>query len=246
MRRLVVMCILGITVLDAQAEAPAFEVASVKPNRSGSGNSSMNGSQGRIAFENESLKQLIEQAYDVRDFSFSGPNWLDTERFDVVAKPPEGTTPKQFMPMLQTLLMERFKLAVHRKKEERSGYALVLAKGGSRLERATAGAPGSLNSSTSSGRGMMKATATSMAGFADMLARELDQPVQDLTGLAGSYNLKLDWAPDSSVSQSGIDSSAGPSLFTALQEQLGLKLRAQKVSVDVLVVDSAEKVPTEN
>jgi uncharacterized protein (TIGR03435 family) len=144
--------------------------------------------------------------------------------------------------LLQTLLAERFKVAVHRKKETVTGYALILAKAGTKLEQAA----DTTSRSTSTGRGMMKATATSMTRFADMLARELNKPVQDMTGLTGNYNLKLDWTPDSSTSDRGTDLSSGPSIFTALQEQLGLKLRAQKVLVEVLIVDSAEKVPTDS
>jgi uncharacterized protein (TIGR03435 family) len=234
--------ILALCGVSAQTDQPAFEVASVRPNHSGSGNSSTNASKGRITIENESLKQLIERAYNVRDFSFSGPAWLDTERFDIAAKPPEGTPPSQILPMLQTLLVERFQLAVHRKQEKKSGYALILAKPDTKLEQAPAGQ----SSSTSSGRGTMKAAATTMAYFADMLSRELNQPVQDKTGLTGAYNLKLDWSPDPATSDTAKDLPSGPSLFTALQEQLGLKLRPQKVEVEVLVVDSAQKVPAEN
>jgi len=234
--------IIALCAVSAQTDRPEFEVASVKPNHSGFGNSSTNATQGRITIENQSLKQLIERAYNVRDFSFSGPAWLDSERFDIAAKPPDGTPPSQFLPMLQTLLIERFQLSTHRKQETKSGYALMLAKADARLEKA----PDGQSSSTSSGRGTMKATATSMAYFADMLARELNQPVQDNTGLTGTYNLKLDWSPDAPPSDSAKDLPSGPSLFTALQEQLGLKLHAQKVVVEVLVVESARKVPTEN
>jgi len=234
--------VIALCAASAQTDPPAFEVASVKPNHSGSGNSSTNATKGRITIENQSLKQLIERAYNVRDFSFSGPAWLDTERFDIAAKPPDGTPPSQFLPMLQNLLVERFQLVVHRKQETRSGYALMLAKADAKLEKAPDGQP----SSTSSGRGTMKATATSMVYFAGMLARELNQPVQDMTGLTGTYNLKLDWSPDPSPSDTAKDLPSGPSLFTALQEQLGLKLRPQKVEVEVLVVDSAQRVPTEN
>ena len=241
--RLFLMAGLPVVSVCGQVEAPTFEVAAIKPNHSGCGNSSTTLSKGRLTIINQSLRQLIERAYDVRDFSFSGPGWLDTQCFDVVAKPPEGTMPKQFLPMLQTLLTERFKLAVHRESKMMSGYALMLAKPDIlKLEPADR----KNLSSTSTGRGMIKARATSMTYFADMLARQLNQPVQDLTGLTGPYNFKLQWTPDASPAETGADLQSEVSIFTALQEQLGLRLRAQKIAVEVLVVDHAEKTPTEN
>ncbi len=126
--------------------------------------------------------------------------------------------------------------------QARSAYALILAKPDAKLEQA----PPGQSSSTSSGHGTMRATATSIAYFANMLARELNQPVQDMTGLTGTCNLKLDWSPDAPPSDTDKDFPSGPSLFTAIQEQLGLKLRAQKVAVEVLVVASVQKVPAEN
>jgi uncharacterized protein (TIGR03435 family) len=242
MRILVVALLFGINMAHAQTEPPAFEVASIKPNRSVSGNSSTHTSKGQLNMENHSLKRLIERAYSVRDFSFSGPGWLDTERFDIVAKPPAGTPPEQFLPMLQTLLKERFKVAVHREKKTVAGYALVQTKRDLKLEAAD----DTGTSSTSMGRGRMEAKTISMAKLADMLGRQLDQPVEDMTELTGNYNLKLEWTPDEGPTEKGAEIPAGPTLFTALQEQLGLQLRAQKVTIDVLVVDRAEKQPTEN
>jgi uncharacterized protein (TIGR03435 family) len=233
MRR--VLILFGVCILHAQTTSPSFEVATIKPNHSESGNSSTSGSRGQLTMENQSLKRLIERAWDVRDFSFSGPGWLDTVRFDLVAKPPAGTAPDQFLPMLQTLLTERFKLAIHREKRTVTGYALVVAKGGPKFVVVDGATPGG----TSTGRGRLEAKSSSVPVFADMLARQLDQPVQDMTNLAGLYNLKLEWTPDEA-------SPEGPTLFTALQEQLGLKLQPQKIMIDVLVVDSAERIPTEN
>jgi uncharacterized protein (TIGR03435 family) len=192
--------------------------------------------------ENQSLKRLIERAYDVRDFSFSGPSWLETVYFDLAAKPPADTPREQYLPMLQTLLMERFKVAVHREKKTVAGYALVVAKGGPKLEAVD----DTKSSSTSTGRGRMEAKIITMTGFADLLARQLDRPVQDMTELPGAYNLKLEWTPDEASAEKKVDEPAGPTLFTALQEQLGLRLQAQKITIDVLVVDRAEKVPAEN
>jgi uncharacterized protein (TIGR03435 family) len=234
--------LLAATTGYAQTEAPEFEVASIKPNHSGSGNSGTTFTQGHIAIENRSLKSLIEEAYDVRDFSFSGPGWLDAERFDIMAKPPDGTPSNQYSLMLQTLLTERFKVAVHRETKTMAGYALILTKTGPKLEPAD----DPKSTSTTTGRGTMRATAVSMSSFADMLGRQMNQPVQDSTGLTGIYKLKLEWTPDDSPSGAKTDLPSGPGIFTALQEQLGLKLRAQKIQIEMVVVDSAEKTPTEN
>jgi uncharacterized protein (TIGR03435 family) len=192
--------------------------------------------------ENQSLKRLIERAWDVRDFSFSGPGWLDTVRFDLIAKPPAGTPPSQFLPMLQTLLTERFKLTIHREKRAVAGYALVLAKGTRKFAAVDGTGPGG----TSTGRGRLEAKTSSIAVFADMLARQLDRPVEDMTDLPGLFNLKLEWTPDEGPADKGAERVAGPTLFTALQEQLGLKLQPRKITIDALVVDSAEKTPIEN
>jgi uncharacterized protein (TIGR03435 family) len=232
--------LLGTQFGYAQSQLPTFEVASIRPNHSGSGNSSTNVSKGRLIIENQSLKQLIERAYDVRNFSFFGPGWLEEEHFDIEAKPPVGVTPTEMLLMLQRLLTERFKIAVHHEKRTRAGYLLVVAKGGNKLEAGDTGP-----SSTSTGAGRVDAKNTSMGRFADMLARQLDQPVQDMTGLEGNYNLKLEWTPDAPNS-TGTDAPSRPSLFTALKEQLGLQLRPQKITIQVLVLDHAERVPTEN
>src|ERR1700730_786254 len=116
------------------ATPPAFEVASVKPNPSGDPHSSSHTNNGSVVMRNVSLKQLVETAYDVKDYALSGPDWLDTERFDITAKAASGTPPTQFFgPMLQALLADRFKLAVHRESKVMSAYALVSGKNGPKL-----------------------------------------------------------------------------------------------------------------
>ena len=234
--------LLGTSCGYAQTPLPAFEVASIRPSHSGSGNSSTNVSKGRLIIVNQSLKQLIERAYDVRNFSFSGPGWLENEHFDVEAKPPVGVSPTQILLVLQTLLMDRFKIAIHHRKRTLAGYALIVGKGGNKLEAGDDALP----SSTSTGLGRMEARNTSMGKFADMLARQLDQPVQDMTGLQGNYNLKLEWMPTDTPSSTGTDTSSQPTFFTALKEQLGLQLRPPRVTNEILVVDHAERVPTAN
>jgi uncharacterized protein (TIGR03435 family) len=234
------------------APAPAFEVASIKPNPSASGSSSMHWGGGQIRMVNVSLKQCIETAFDVKDYSLSGPSWLDTVNFDIVAKPPSGSAsrstfglPPDFKLMLQSLLVDRFKLAVHREPRTLSAYALLVDKKGAKIQPVEAGPSG-----TSSGRGLLKGTSVSMAQFADMLSSNLDRPVRDLTELAGVFNIKLTWTPDDESAdgqrRATLDSPAATSLFAAVQEQLGLRLEGRKLPIEVLVVDHMERVPTEN
>jgi len=218
----------------------SFEVATVKPNNSGSNTSSSNSDDNSFRAENISLKLLIERAYGIADYSISGPAWLRDARFDIAAKQASGTPISQMLPMLQSLLKERFRLAVHREQKSISGYALVPGKKPPTLHPKPA--DGGLH--TSFGPGKLKGTNVAMADLAGILARQLNQPVQDQTGLPGVFDVSLEWMPE--LTQTNSASDHLPSIFTAVQEQLGLKLRAEKVPVDVLVVDHAERVPTEN
>jgi uncharacterized protein (TIGR03435 family) len=215
----------------------SFEVASIRPNKSGSNNSSTNNTSGGMTAENVSLKQLIERAFSVADYSLIGPDWLGDDKFDVVAKPPSGASANQSRLMLQSLLAERFKLQVHRETRSASGYAMIAGKTPPTMHEKPPGA----GVNTNSGKGGLKGTNTSMADLARLLSLQLGQPVQDQTGLAGVFDFNLEWSLD----------SARPddrefTILTTIEEKLGLKLRAQKVSVDVLVVDHVERVPTEN
>ena len=232
-------------VFGQSAPPPAFEVASVKTNTSGSGSSSSNGSKGQTVFTNLTLRQFVTRAYNIKDFQLTGPDWMGNIRFDITAKYPGETTNEQRAVMLQTLLAERFNLAVHRESKEMPAYVLVLAKNGPKREE---GKPGGV--STSSNRGRFEDKGVSMAGLADQLARQLERPVADKTGLTGVYNLRLEWTPDDQPAGKG-DGAAGepalgPSIFTALQEQLGLKLQTQKMPVEIIVVDHVDRTPIEN
>jgi uncharacterized protein (TIGR03435 family) len=158
-------------------------------------------------------------------------------RFDIVARAPEGTPGKQLNAMMQSLLAERFGLIAHREQKSIPGYALVAGKKPPVLHEQ---AP-STGSNTNSNNGKMNGTNVSMDKLADILSRQIHEPVQNQTGLTGVMDIKLEWTPDQS------DTADGPgSIFTALQEQLGLKLQAQKITIDTLVVDHIDRVPTEN
>jgi uncharacterized protein (TIGR03435 family) len=229
--------------LSAQPRA-AYVVASIKPNTSGATGSSSRGSQGQVVFTNQTLKRLVERAYSVKPFQVTGPDWMENLRFDIVAKYPPETEDDDRSIMLRTLLEDRFKLAVHRESKEMPGYALMIAKRGFKLKPVE---PGGRSDTSSSGGRVRTLTAKniSMAHLADFISRNLDQMVVDRTGLEGAYDFELRWTNDDQNSSS-TEADAAPSLFTALQETLGLRLQPQKVPTEIIVVDRVERVPTEN
>ncbi len=223
----------------------AFEVASIKPNVSNQRSSSTRTLPGgELIMENETLKEIVLMAYNVRDFTFSGPAWLDTVKFDIMAKAPSPVTRDERRVLMQSLLAERFKLVVHRETKTLSAYELVLSKGGLKVKPVEPGFGGA-NSGRKVGKSVLDAKKISMARFADLLGDRLGRPVVDKTEVKGVFDIKLEWLLDDSAS-SDADFSAGATIFTALQEQLGLRLVAQKLPVDIVVVDHVERVPTEN
>jgi uncharacterized protein (TIGR03435 family) len=218
--------------------AQTFEVASVKPNSSGSGHSDVDVDNNLLRMNNVTLKACIVWAFGMTDAQVSGPTWLESERFDIVAKAESGE-PRP--PMLQAVLADRFKLTTHRETKEQTLYELVVAKNGSKLKKADPG-----EDDMTSRRGHLKATRVSMDRLARFLSGpniRLGRPVVDKTGLDGVFDFTLEWTLDSEAEKSP---DHPPSIFVALQEQLGLKLEARKGPVEVLIVDHVEKVPTDN
>ena len=230
--------------------AQAFDAASVKRSQPGSvgGSTFQFLSGGGLKVENGTLKGLIETAYNVRDFQISGgPGWLNSERYDLLARSASGEPAvlraeemRATRVKLQSLLAERFQLKVHRETRELQEYALTLDRKGSKL---IVEAP--LTSSTDSRTGIqstcghMTGTRASMANLTVYLSRQLNRPVVDRTGLTAQYNFELEWTPDLNPCAESADTA--PSIFTALQDQLGLKLDSIKGPVETLVVDRAEK-----
>jgi uncharacterized protein (TIGR03435 family) len=225
------------------AFAQTFEVASVKPNKSGRNPGSTSRSGGQVVFENTSLRECIAIAYGIsvdRDYALSGPAWIGSERYDIVAKTPAETPRPQVLLMLQALLADRFQLRLHRETKELRVYILKVAGTGAKLKAV----PGPEDSFTF-GPGHISVRAQSMDELANKLSRPmfgLGVPVMNSTGLQGVFNFTLDWTPESVQPDAG----PGPSIFTALQEQLGLKLEASKSHLEVLVIDHVERIPTEN
>jgi uncharacterized protein (TIGR03435 family) len=220
---------------------PAFEVASVRPNKSSDGSSTFNTSNGSVHSTNCSLRDFIRWAFNVKDYQIAGPDWLSSQRFDIVAKAPSPDTDDQLMAMLQELLAERFKLAIHRETKEGAAYALVVGKNGLKLKEVEAGP----EHSTRRGN-YLSAQKMSMSQLADSLSQRVHLPVSNMTGVKGVFDIELKWAPGEGERRRDGDNADGPSIFTAVQEQLGLKLESRKGPMEIIVVDHAERVPTEN
>ena len=172
----------------------------------------------------------------------SGPNWLDTDKFDIIAETGrrEEISQDQLKLLLQSLLAERFHLKIHLERREEPVYGLMTDKSGPKLTKATAHETGSgMNTHRESGRVIMKGTGVPISELATNLGNQLGRFVIDSTGLEGHYDFLLQFAPVQA------QESDGPSLFTAVREQLGLRLEPQKAPVEVWVIDRAEK-PSEN
>jgi uncharacterized protein (TIGR03435 family) len=270
---------------------------------------------GRVTYSGVTLRTLIARAYSVKEHQVEGPEWLDGERYDVIATIPKGADKAQVGLMMQRLLAERFKLTLHHENKPMAVYTLSVGKGGPKLKEvdpAALPAPPPMGSAplpppppppsggigggvltsggrgqvtTAGGRGRMPAGAmrmmvgpynrrisgnTTVAQLCEMLSNLTDRPVIDLTELKGTYEFDVSWTPDENermggrfgTSMAAAKSLAGPpppgagtsdtasdpgmTLAEALQANYGLKLEAKKTPADILVVDHAEKVPTEN
>jgi uncharacterized protein (TIGR03435 family) len=245
MMRAAVFAVVVVSAFAQEATAPpAFEAASIKPNRSGGGNSSSHSRTGLLQMTNVSLWSIIVRAYRIKDYQLSGPDWLRTERFDIMAKPPSASTEEQLMPMLQTMLAERFKLQTHHETKDFPVYALVEAKGGIRFKPVDPTGGSSTNSSNDEKGGELKVERTTMSRLAEWISSRVDRPVLDMTGLTGAYTFGLKFSIESERSDS--DTAKYPIVPLAIQEQLGLRLEKRTAPLEILVVDRAEKAPTEN
>lgn len=231
-----------------QPNAPAFEVASIKPIKPETAASPVIGiSADRITLTNFTLKQLIGYAYWIHANQILGASgWMDSDKFEVVAKPDKGFVPEELRRrMLQTLLADRFRLKFHHDAKQLQAFVLSVAQNGSRMKARTPGDGGAgfrlmFQGATLPGRN------ASVAQLAWVLqAVVLDRPVVDKTGLTGNFDFDLFWSPnETQFDGRGAHMTAdpdSPDLFTALREQLGLRLVSQKLLVDVLVLDEAEK-----
>jgi uncharacterized protein (TIGR03435 family) len=216
-----------------------FEVASVRLSPPDAGfTSTSTYPSDRFTARNATLDYLIQIAYGVEQYQISGkPDWLESQEYDIAAKAEgdAGLSREQMQPLLQHLLEQRFHLKTHREQKEVPGYVLVLAKGEPKLQASKgANAGGQILPNGLQGRNM------SVRGLASMLVIPTGRPIVDNTGIEGMYDFNLKYAPANDPN------SSLPDLFTALQEQLGLKLESQKVPVEMLVIDRVDRIPTEN
>jgi len=235
---------------------PAFEVATIKPSKPGQPGKGFTMRGREVLTLNTSVSDLITFAYDLHSRQVSGgPSWINDDRFDVTGVPdgPGRPNARQFKVMLQKLLADRFKLTFHKEQKELSVYAIVPAKEGPKLAKSQ-GDPNGLPGIGMGGLGKLIAQNATLTDFAQMLqGAVLDRPVVDQTGLKDRWDFSLNWTPDQSqfvgmgmkVPPPSDDPTAPPDLFTAFQQQLGLKLESTKAPVPVYVVDKVEK-PSEN
>jgi uncharacterized protein (TIGR03435 family) len=175
----------------------------------------------------------------------SGSGWIESEAYDVVATMPPETGKQDFCVMLQNFLAERFAVVVHREAKDFPVYEIVIAKNGPRLKEYDPALKAGLSATMTMATAHMIAQGQPIASLASFLRHPVERFVVDKTGLTGKYDFELDYLPDSTAS-TAVEESTAPGVFDALEKQLGLKLVAAKASFDVIVVDHANRVPTEN
>ena len=270
--------LVGVASASVMAQTPSamesaltFEVVSIKPNRSGESRSNIAVQPGgRVAWTNITLRSLIETSpqrsgFDPRE-SIGGPDWIDRDRFDVIAHAPAGATlvgpdgfPGPAFAMIRAMLADRFRVLVHAEDRERPIYELRLARAdgslGRRLTRSTIDCGAAMKELGAGGRlprladgrvacaiggppGRILSAGLGMVEIANILSGRVDRPVIDRTGLTGPFDLDLEFAPDSGGPEPL--PSDKPSIFSALQEQLGLRLEPARGQISVLVIDRAE------
>jgi uncharacterized protein (TIGR03435 family) len=248
---------------DPNAKLPSYDVASIKPNKANDGMMRISSLPDGFSCINVQLKTLIANAYDIRqDLISGGPAWVDSQGFDVEAKvSAEDVDAFKKLPgrqrntLLQALLADRFHLKIHHETRILPMYDLIVAKGGPRLKPnppippspdAAKDPEAARPRGMSMGPGMLQGQGLTMTAIANQLSYVVEATVSDKTALTGDFNFELKWTPDNAA-PANRDTSSEPnvSIFTAVQEQLGLKLQPTKGPVDTLVIDHAEQ-PSEN
>ncbi len=249
-RSLIVVGSLGYGFV-ATSQRPTFDVVSVKAANANTRGMSIETNRGRFVARGATLAFLVQYAYRLQPHQvYGGPNWFDSERFEIQARfdgNDNADKDDRLILMLRTALEDRFKLRFHRETKQLPVYKLTIAKNGPKLKSSDR----DTNPSMRGGGGQLVARHATIANLAGQLKRSLGRDVIDETGLRGAYDFMLVFAPDENQQPipglprvAPVDPS-GPSLFTALQEQLGLRLESSNGSVDVIVIDHAEK-PSEN
>ena len=252
----VLVILIGLAVVPLSwAQSPAstgpvplqFDVASVRRNGSADTHFELKFTDDGVRISNASLLMILRAAngmFNSLDDKFIGvPSWAKTEKFDIEAKVDSNDVAAfkkmpfdQRQRMVQAMLTDRFQLKTHSEMQQQAVYALVIAKGGAKLKVAAPAEGADPGGTISRKKGEIAAQNIVLSQLISALTQTLGRTVQDrTTGLTGKYDLKLDWAADDEASETG------PSIFTAIQEQLGLKLEATKGPVEVLIVDHVER-----
>ena len=238
------LVLIGIALAELPASAQQFEVVSIRPNTVEDINQrSVQGQPGgRMRFVGMPLSTFIMPAYDVWSFQIiGGPSWIETDGWDITAQA-EGIqgrlTREQLSPRLRAMLEDRFQLKTHRETKQLPGYSLAADDHGPKLQPNTDG-----KVSTGSSKDTLNAKKVNMQWFAAFLIQKLGVTVVDETGLKGEYDFVLHWSPESTQLASPDDpfGSKYPSIFTAVREQLGLRLIKRTVPTELLVIDSVQR-----
>jgi len=280
--KLVLLVLTAAGIFAQPASAPLkFDVASIKPSSSDDHRVAiMFQLGGGFRASGATLKMLLTEAYNVREFQISGgPKWIDSDRFDITARaersaaadspaepsalpPPmtdaeRKTVQEQVAQRLQALFADRFQLIVHHEAKEQQVYALVVGKNGSKLQPAQNNSGSLRQGMMRMGRGSVEGQGVGLEVLIRAISGQLGRPVIDRTGLTGRYDIKLQWTPDPGQNVTPLGGALppgvepppsdpnGPTIFAALQEQLGLRLESAKAPVDLIVIDRVEK-PSEN
>ncbi len=260
MKRFPGLCIAAAYAVLATAQTatgPHFDAVSIKPSAPDARGGGYNLSPGRLNAKNQSLRDLVEFGWDLQDYQVSGgPSWVESERYEVLATFPPGTSGADRARMMQAMLADRFGLAIRQDSKDVSGYALVTAKNGPKLHPPGNEEPGMmLGRSRATGQRTLTATSQTIGNLASLLSGIMKRPVEDRTEIQGKFDFSMAWTPDAVDGGTGAtggkvlpapeNNEPGPTIFTALQEALGLRLETAKVNVPIMVIEKAER-PTAN
>jgi uncharacterized protein (TIGR03435 family) len=237
------------------ADPPAFDVASVKVSQPGTAGGprrreNIQVSPGTVTMRNVSLKSSIRWAWHVAEYQVSGPDWLDSQRHEIAGKAAGPATEEQLRLMMQALLQERFKLALHRQTKELPAYVLVAGRNGPKVHETKTEGEASIDINQ---RQLSVAVQRApVSQLVEMISNMLRAPVIDLTGLTGRYDITLNvakYAAEMAARGQSIESAPADPLALIsmiLQDEFGLKLEARKMPLELVIIDHAEKAPVEN
>ncbi len=249
MTRIVLAMALSVGAFRGQTPPPpAFDVASVKvspPGKRGGNpflNQNIRATPGSLNMRQVTLKACIQWAYHVFEYQVTGPDWIDSDHYDIAAKAAGPATEPELRLMLQTLLADRFQLTFHRQTIEKQAYVLTVGKNGPKFHESTE--DGESEFQPDQKTMTVSVHRVSVAQLIDPMSLIFQMPVVDKTGLKGRYDVSISVAKY--IPQSGAIADPVSIIQTALEEDLGLKLEARKMPLDYLVVDHADKVPSGN